>query len=242
MPSENERANRPPLFNDPPNVTVLDSPPHVSPPLGALAMVPAEVLEEYKRALRARIINRPQTPRPSAWGMDIDEVDDSPIAPSHRSSNDSPLALTHASMEIDDLFRDTNLDDSLQSRHESTGIWVNSERMRSGRMLDIEGEDTLVNPPDEDISGVTETDIDSTMTSNRERRYSVPTGKVFDGQGDRLAPSAGPSGRKRELSGGSSKVAPSDQGTPEPEKRKRRKMKGKGKVCTRTRVCWRWLN
>jgi hypothetical protein len=112
--------------------------------------------------------------------------------------------------------------------------------MRSGRMLDIEGEDTLVNPPDEDMSGVMITKNDPTMTSDRVRRCSLPTGKVLDGQGDHLAPSAAPSGRKRELSGGSSKVAPSHQGTPEPEKRKRRKMKGKGKVCTRD--CRRWIN
>jgi hypothetical protein len=159
-------------------------------------------------------------------------MDDSPVAPSDRSLNASPLALTHASMEIDGMFRDTNLGDSLLDRSESTGIWVNSERMRSGQMLAYEGEETLVNPPDEDMSGVIESHIGPTMTNNRERRNTLPTGTVYDGQGDRLAPSPGPSGRKRELSGGDSKAAPSHQGTPDHEKRKRRKMKGKGKVRT----------
>jgi len=230
MPSETEQVNRRPMFNDPPNVLILNLPPHDSRPPGAFASVGTEFLEEYQRNLRARIVNRPPTPRRSAWGMDIDEMDDSPVAPSDRSFNASPLALTHASMEIDGMFRDTSLGDSFFSRQESTGTWVNSERIRSGQILGIEGEDTLINPPDEDMAG--ECDVGPTMTNTRERRNALPTGRVFDGPGYRLAPSAGPSGKKRELSGGSSKPGPSHQGTPEHEKRKKRKMKGKGKVRT----------
>ena len=232
MPSGIERANRRPMFDDPPSVFILNSPPHDSRPPGAFAEVCADYLAEYQQTLRARIVNRPPTPRRSAWGIDIDEMDDSPVAPSDRSLNASPLALTHASMEIDGMFRDTSLGDSLLDRSESTGIWVNSERERSGQLLEFEGEDTLVNPPDEDMSGVIESHIGPTMTNNRERRNTLPTGTVYDGQGDRLAPSPGPSGRKRELSGGNCKAEPSHQGTPDQEKRKRRKMKGKGKVRT----------
>lgn len=234
IPSENERR---PMFNDPPDLHIFGSYSHSSPPPGAFASVPPEFLAEYQRTLRARVINRPSTPRYPAWDIDMSDSDDSPVAPPDRSPNLSPLALNHATTEIDGLFRNANLGYSFLDLSESTAIWVDSERTRSGQVSDIEDGDTSVNPSNENTAG--DVDAGFTTTSNRGRRSSHSNGKVYDGQGDRVAPSAGPSGRKRELSGGGSKAGPSHQGTPEHDKRKRRKMKGKGKV--RTRSSSRWI-
>jgi len=166
----------------------------------------------------------------------MSDSDDSPVPPPDRSPNLSPLARNHAIMEIDGLFRNANLGHSFLDRSELTGIWVDSERTRSGQGSDIEDGDTSVNPPNENTAG--DVDAGFTTTSNRGRRYSRSDGKVYDGQGDRVAPSAGPSGRKRELSGEGSKAGPSHQGTPEHDERKRRKMRGKGKVRTRSSPRW----
>lgn len=184
-------------------------------------------IQEYNRTLRARIERRPPTPRPSGWTIDNYDLDGSPVARSDYSPGASPLALTHESMEIDGMFQNTTLDSA--RRNETTNAWVQAERKRSDEMLrGVEDEDTLVNPPEDNVAG-------GSAVRFRERRNTLPTGNAFDGQGDRLAPSSGPTGRKRELSGGDGRAGPS-KGTPEEEKRKRRKLKGKGKVRDRVGV------
>jgi hypothetical protein len=140
-------------------------------------------------------------------------------------------------MDIDDIFRDMDFGTSLIPRTESTDTWVTAERRRSHEMLEGGNvEDTSVDLQEEDMGGRIILNSPES-TSKRERRYSMPTGNTYDAQGDRLAvPLVGPTGRKRELSGGSSKsggvsqAGQSSRGVTEDERAKKRKMKGKGKV------------
>jgi hypothetical protein len=183
-------------------------------------------LREYQRQARAQITNRPGTPRPSTWTVGPWDSDESLNAPSDRSIDVSPLALKHMSMEIDEIFQNTDFGGSA-SRRDPTDTWVKSGRRISGHSLMID-EDMDVQA---EMAAEANGDIGAATSANRDRRNSLPTGNVYDAQGDRLAaPSEGTTGRKRELSGGSSKAGPSGSGTEEDEKRKRRKMKGKGKV------------
>lgn len=133
-------------------------------------------------------------------------------------------------MEIDGIFQNTDFVGS-DERNESTSTWVKSARRQSVYVSDYEDcETTLVDIPKPKVAGGTK---DMDPVSDGKRRSSLPIGDLYDGQGDRLAvPSAGPTGRKRELSGGSNKSRHSETGSSAGAKRKRRKRKGKGKAGT----------
>jgi len=188
---------------------------------------------DHELAARARIVDRPSTPRPSAWSLGNYDSSDSPIPPGDTLLDASPLALTHTSMEIDDIFQNTDFVGST-GKIDSTGTWVNFVGEPSATITEIEdGQDDTPVDVQEQLAG--DGDVVEPMR-NRDRRNSLPTGSVFGGRGDRLAaPSVGPTGRKRELSGGSSKSGRSDHGGSGSQQRKRMRTKGKGKVCTLAR-------